>query len=47
MGDIGAHNLTELRERARFIRVSNSGMTESHTHGVAVTRESPNYQRNS
>jgi IMP dehydrogenase len=46
MGYVGAHNLTELRERARFIRVSNAGMTESHPHGVAVTRESPNYQRN-
>jgi IMP dehydrogenase len=47
MGYLGAHNLRELRERARFIRVSGAGMTESHTHGVAVTRESPNYQRNS
>jgi IMP dehydrogenase len=46
MGYIGARNLGELRERARFIRVSGAGMSESHTHGVAVTRESPNYQRN-
>jgi IMP dehydrogenase len=45
MGYIGARNLGELRERARFIRVSGAGMSESHTHGVAVTRESPNYQR--
>jgi IMP dehydrogenase len=46
MGYLGAHNLSELRERARFIRVSNAGMTESHAHGVGITRESPNYQRN-
>ena len=45
MGYVGAHNLGELRERARFIRVSSAGMVESHPHGVAVTRESPNYQR--
>jgi IMP dehydrogenase len=45
MGYVGAHNLGELRERARFIRVSGAGMVESHPHGVAVTRESPNYQR--
>jgi IMP dehydrogenase len=46
MGYIGAANLTALRERARFVRVSAAAVSESHTHGVAVTREAPNYPRN-
>jgi IMP dehydrogenase len=45
MGYVGADSLASLRERARFIRVSGAGMSESHPHGVAITRESPNYQR--
>ena len=43
MGYIGAHNLEELREKAKFIRISPAGMRESHTHGVGMTREAPNY----
>jgi IMP dehydrogenase len=46
MGYIGAANLGSLRERARFVRVSPAAVSESHTHGVAVTREAPNYPRN-
>jgi IMP dehydrogenase len=47
MGYLGAKDLQALRERARFIRVSSAAVTESHTHGVATTREAPNYPRNS
>jgi IMP dehydrogenase len=43
MGYVGAHNLQQLRERARFVRISPAAMRESHTHGVAITREAPNY----
>jgi IMP dehydrogenase len=43
MGYVGARNLAALRERAQFVRVSPAAMRESHTHGVAVTREAPNY----
>ena len=43
MGYVGAANLTELRTRATFVRISNAGLRESHTHDVAITRESPNY----
>ncbi len=43
MGYIGARNLQELREKARFIRVTNSGLRESHPHSVSITREPPNY----
>jgi IMP dehydrogenase len=43
MGYVGARNLQELREKARFIRVTNSGLRESHPHSVSITREPPNY----
>ena len=43
MGYVGARTLAELQERARFIRISPAAMRESHPHGVAITRESPNY----
>ncbi len=44
MGYVGAKNLDELNKRARFIRISPAAMRESHPHGVAITRESPNYR---
>ena len=43
MGYLGARNLHELREKARFIRITNSGLRESHPHSVSITREPPNY----
>jgi IMP dehydrogenase len=43
MGYVGAASLTDLRNRARFIRISPAAARESHTHGVAITREAPNY----
>ncbi|TKT80976.1 IMP dehydrogenase [Aquamicrobium sp. LC103] len=43
MGYVGAKNLTELRDKATFVRISNAGLRESHTHDVTITRESPNY----
>jgi len=44
MGYVGAHNLGELRRRAKFIRVSEAGQRESHVHDVFITKESPNYR---
>ncbi|MBW2494074.1 MAG: IMP dehydrogenase, partial [Deltaproteobacteria bacterium] len=44
MGYIGASNLNELRERARFIRISSAGLQESHVHDVIITKEAPNYR---
>jgi IMP dehydrogenase len=44
MGYIGAANLAELRKRAKFIRVSDAGVRESHVHDVFVTKEAPNYR---
>jgi IMP dehydrogenase len=43
MGYTGAANLAELRERARFIQITNAGLRESHVHDVSITREAPNY----
>ncbi|MCS7301791.1 MAG: IMP dehydrogenase [Fimbriimonadales bacterium] len=43
MGYVGARNLQELREKARFVRITNSGLRESHPHSVSITREPPNY----
>ena len=46
MGYVGARTIPELKARARFVRISPAGMRESHPHGVAITRESPNYPGN-
>jgi len=43
MGYVGAADLTEFRKRARFIRITGSGLRESHVHDVMITREAPNY----
>jgi IMP dehydrogenase len=43
MGYLGAETLSDLQARARFIRISPAAMRESHPHGVAITRETPNY----
>jgi len=45
MGYVGAANLAELRKRARFIKVSDAGMRESHVHDVFITKEAPNYRQ--
>lgn len=42
MGYCGAKDIAAL-QRAQFIRITASGMTESHPHDVAITREAPNY----
>ena len=43
MGYTGAASLDELREKARFVRITNAGLRESHVHDVSITREAPNY----
>ena len=45
MGYLGAHNLTELRTRAKFVKVTAAGLKESHVHDVVITKEAPNYRR--
>lgn len=44
MGYVGAADLEELRQKARFIRISNQGLVESHPHSVFITKEAPNYR---
>jgi IMP dehydrogenase len=46
MGYVGAQNLEQLTARAKFVRISPAAIRESHTHGVTITRESPNYPGN-
>lgn len=43
MGYTGAHTIPDLQQRARFVRITNAGLQESHVHDVAITREAPNY----
>jgi IMP dehydrogenase len=43
MGYTGAATLPELREKARFVRITGAGLSESHVHDVTITREAPNY----
>jgi IMP dehydrogenase len=45
MGIVGAADLKELRRKAKFIRITPAGVVESHPHGVAISKEAPNYQR--
>ncbi len=43
MGYAGCRTIIELQEKAKFIKVSASGMRESHVHDVVITKEAPNY----
>jgi IMP dehydrogenase len=44
MGYCGAKNLAELKRKAKFIRITNAGLRESHVHDVIITKEAPNYR---
>lgn len=44
MGYVGAASIEELWAKARFVRITNAGVTESHPHSITVTKEAPNYQ---
>jgi IMP dehydrogenase len=43
MGYTGSATIADLRERGKFIRITNAGLSESHVHDVSITREAPNY----
>jgi|TARA_B110000483_G_scaffold117459_2_gene142103 IMP dehydrogenase len=45
MGYCGAKNIDELKEKGTFVRITSSGIAESHPHDVTITREAPNYSR--
>lgn len=44
MGYTGCSSIAELKEKAKFVRISFAGLQESHPHDVIITKESPNYQ---
>jgi IMP dehydrogenase len=44
MGYCGAPTLDALRDGAQFVRITNSGLAESHPHDVDITKEAPNYR---
>jgi IMP dehydrogenase len=43
MGYVGCGTIKDLKEKARFVRISGAGLRESHVHDVIITREAPNY----
>lgn len=43
MGYAGCHTVDELRKNAKFVRITSSGLAESHVHDVQITKEAPNY----
>ncbi|HOV69901.1 MAG TPA: IMP dehydrogenase, partial [Clostridia bacterium] len=43
MGYVGAENIQDLRQKSKFIRITNAGLTESHPHDIYITKEAPNY----
>ena len=44
MGYTGSATIADLQQNARFLRITNAGLRESHVHDVTVTREAPNYR---
>lgn len=44
MGYTGCKNIKQLKEKSRFIKISDAGLTENHPHDVEITKESPNYR---
>lgn len=47
MGYLGAKNIEELQNKARFVRITAMGLRESHVHDVSITKEAPNYRMES
>jgi IMP dehydrogenase len=44
MGYLGARNIQELQQKARWVQISQQGLRESHVHDVSITKEAPNYR---
>ena len=43
MGYCGAKNIKEMKEKTKFVQITNAGLKESHPHDVKITKEAPNY----
>ena len=46
MGYTGSRDISEMKEKPRFVRITPAGLKESHVHDVIITQESPNYWLN-
>jgi IMP dehydrogenase len=46
LGYCGVDNISDLKKKARFIKISAAGLKESHPHDVFITKEAPNYRLN-
>ena len=46
MGYVGAHNIEQLRNQSKFVRITSAGLKESHPHDIYITKEAPNYTMN-
>jgi len=46
MGYCGTATIEDLKERGKFVRITNAGLIESHPHDISITKEAPNYTRN-
>ena len=44
MGYLGCATIAEMHAKARFVKISSSGLRESHVHDVIITKEAPNYR---
>jgi IMP dehydrogenase len=44
MGYVGCRTIAELKQKARFVRITSAGLRESHVHDVIITKEAPNYR---
>lgn len=44
MGYTGCRSIQELKEKAKFVRITSAGLRESHVHDVIITKEAPNYR---
>ena len=45
MGYTGSHNIDQLRTQARFVKITNAGLVESHPHDVRMFKQAPNYRK--
>jgi IMP dehydrogenase len=45
MGYCGAKDIQSLQQNAQFVKITASGIKESHPHDVTITQEAPNYSR--
>ncbi|MDP6653570.1 MAG: IMP dehydrogenase, partial [Gammaproteobacteria bacterium] len=44
MGYTGCTDIAEMRTKTKFVKITASGMSESHVHDVSITKEAPNYR---